>query len=64
MFSSNPFFTLHHSLKVDISALHIRADQLHAEPLADIHAFKTARQSSFNGRIYKTDPMCLCQQRR
>ena len=33
---------LFHSLKVDISALHIRSDQLHAEPLANIHAFKTA----------------------
>ena len=48
--------SLHHSLKVDISLLHIRADQLHPEPVADVHAFKTALQSSFNGRMQKTDP--------
>ena len=49
-------FSLHHSLKIDISAFHIRADQLHAEPSADVHAFKTALQSSFNGRMQKADP--------
>lgn len=48
--------SLRHSLKVDISALHIRADQLHAEPVADVQALKTALQSSFNGRMQKTDP--------
>src|SRR5665647_75113 len=48
--------SLRHSLKVDISALHIRADQLHAEPVADVQAFKTVLQSSFNGRMQKTDP--------
>jgi hypothetical protein len=44
------------SLKVDISALHIRANQLHAEPMANVQAFKTALQSSFNRRLQKTDP--------
>ena len=44
------------SLKVNIAALHIRVDQLHAELVADVHALKTARQSSFNGRMQKTDP--------
>jgi hypothetical protein len=34
--------SLIHPLKVDISALHIRADQLNTEPVADVHAFKTA----------------------
>ncbi len=29
-------------LKVDIAAFHIRADQPYAEPVADIHAFRTA----------------------
>ena len=41
--------SLLNSLKVDISALHIRANQFHTELLADVHALKTARQSSFNG---------------
>ena len=48
--------SLPHPLKVDIATLHIRADQLHAEPLADVHAFITAHQSSFDGRMQKTDP--------
>jgi hypothetical protein len=34
--------SLIHPLKVDISALHIRADQLNTEPVADVHALKTA----------------------
>src|SRR2546425_730009 len=33
-----------------------RADQPHAEPVADVYAFKAAHQSSFNGRMQKTDP--------
>jgi hypothetical protein len=37
--------SLPHALKVDISALDIRAAQLHAE-----------HQFSFNGRMQKTDP--------
>src|SRR5206468_5291695 len=37
------------ALKVDISALHIRVDQLHTEPVADVHAAKTANQSSSMG---------------
>ncbi len=37
--------------QVDISTFRIRADQLHAEFLADVHAFKTAFQSAFNGRM-------------
>ena len=48
--------SLHHFLKVDISVLHIRADQLHSEPVTDIQAFQTALQSSFNGRMQNTDP--------
>ena len=48
--------SLHHFLKVDISGLHICADQLHAEPVADLQTFKTALQSSFNGRMQNTDP--------
>ena len=39
-----------------MSAFHIRADQLHAEPVADLQAFKTALQPSFNGRLEKADP--------
>src|SRR4249920_560560 len=44
-------FSLPQPLKVDISALHIGADQLYAECAADVHAFKTADQPSFNGRM-------------
>jgi hypothetical protein len=36
---------------VDMSALHIRADGLHAEPVAELHAFQTGLESSFNARI-------------
>ena len=50
---------LPHPLKVDISALDIRVDQLHAEPVADIHALKTAHQFSFDGGMQKTDPRPL-----
>ena len=39
-----------------MSALHIRAEQLHAEPAADVHAFMAALQPSFNGRIQEPDP--------
>ena len=46
-------------LKIDISALHIRADQLHAEPVTDVQALKTAHQPSFNGRLQKTNPRTL-----
>ena len=31
-------------------------DQLHAEPVADVQAFKTAHQSSFNRQMQKTNP--------
>ena len=48
--------SLRDSLKVNKAALHIRVDQLHAEPVADVHALKTTHQSSFNGRMQKTDP--------
>jgi len=48
--------SLPHLLKVDISALHVRADQLHPEPLADVHAFKAAHQFSFDGRMQQTNP--------
>ena len=50
---------LPHALEVDISALHVRADQLHTEPVADIHVFKTAHQFSFDGRMQKTNPSAL-----
>ena len=46
-------------LKIDISALHIRAGQLHVEPVTDIQALKTAHQPSFSGRLQKTDPRTL-----
>ena len=42
--------------EVDESALHIGVDQLHAESVADIHAFKSMLQPSFNGRIDYADP--------
>jgi len=45
--------------EIDIPALHIRADQLHAEPVADVQAFKTAHQPSFNGRMQQTHPCSL-----
>ena len=48
-----------HTFKVDISALDVRANQLHTELPADIRAFKTARQSSFNGRMKDADPCAL-----
>jgi len=51
-----PLPTLGHSPEVDKAALHIRADQLHAELVTHIQALETARQSSFNGRMQKTDP--------
>ncbi len=44
------------ALKVDKPALHIRADQLHAKPVADVHAFKTVLQFSFDWRIQNADP--------
>ena len=44
------------SLKINIAAPHIRANQLHAELVAHVHALKTARQYSFNRRMQKTDP--------
>lgn len=34
----------------------MRADQLHAEAVADVQTLEAARQSSFNGRMQKTDP--------
>jgi hypothetical protein len=43
-------------LKVDESPLHVRAYQLHANPVAYIHPFETTHQSSFNGRIEKPHP--------
>ena len=49
-------FSLRHSLEVDISALDIRADQLHAEPVTYVQAFNPAFQSSFHGRLQQTDP--------
>jgi hypothetical protein len=51
--------SLSRPLKVDVSALHIRADELHAKPVANVHALKAAHQSSFNGRMQQTDPRAL-----
>ena len=51
--------SLHHSLEVDIAAFYIGAEQFHAELVADVHAFKTDLQSSFDGRIEQTDPRSL-----
>ena len=51
---TGPF--LSHALKVDISALDICPDQLDAEPVANVHAFKTAHQFSLDGRSENTDP--------
>jgi hypothetical protein len=48
--------SLGHSPEVDEAALHIRADQSHAEKVADVQTLEAARQSSFNGRMQKTDP--------
>ena len=42
--------------KVNESSFHIGADQLDAELMADVQTFKTARQSTFNGRMQDTDP--------
>jgi len=49
-------FSLPDTLKVDKPVLHIRMDQLHAELVADVHAFKTALQFSFNGGVEYADP--------
>lgn len=46
-------------LEVDKPSLHISADQLHPDPAADVHAFKTLFQLSFDGRIQDADP-CPC----
>ena len=46
-------------LKSMISALHVRADQLHAEPVADVQALEAALQSSFDGRMQQADPRAL-----
>jgi len=43
-------------LKIDISALYICKNQLHAEPVTDVHTFKAAYKPSFNGRMQKTYP--------
>jgi hypothetical protein len=51
--------SLRDPLKVNKAALHIRVDELHAEPLPDVHAFKATHQPSFNGRMKKTDPRAL-----
>ncbi len=45
---------LPHPRKVDIAPFHIRADQLHAELLADVHAFKTAFQSAYTTKSGKS----------
>jgi hypothetical protein len=46
---------LFHPHKVNISALHIRADQLDSESIADVQTFKSALQSAFNRRIHQTN---------
>jgi hypothetical protein len=44
------------TLALSYPALDIRPAQLHAEPMAAVHAFKTANQFPFTGRMQKTDP--------
>jgi hypothetical protein len=46
-------------LKVDVSALNIGSDQLHAEPVADVQTFKPFHQLTLNGQLEQTDPRTL-----
>ena len=47
---------LRHPLEVDIPTFDIRMDQLNTNPVANVKAFHTALQFSFDGRQQQTDP--------
>ena len=46
---------LRHHFQINESALHIGTNKLHAEPLANVQACKTAHQSAFNRRMQEAE---------